>query len=352
MALPKLSEDHLIPLTTLKTRVDQFSDLCFPDFIYLNDETKGLTFEVLPCPDTDDGSRCTGLIINDDKLGALPYYLSDWARSQLYSHLGARKKWFNSVSYETQAHELNERRHTLHGRMFRTMRPVETNEVAPFRIVRGLVSSTYGDIPDGIIMDTFLALLPGAQVLRYHSGRTDRAFYAHLITGEAAALPGATLQVYPGLSVKNSEVGYSSLWLTPTFYVPRYGTPVIFEKECLLRRTHRGEMADMVQAFQTALSELAAFWHGLPERLAALADRIFSDEDTAVARMRQLVDRVGGSKLFAYRAEQHYRAMKHQVHSGDTIYESILAHAGRAEDKDEGYNRAAIAGAVLLHLLP
>lgn len=350
MDLPSLSEDHLIPLTTLKTRVDHFSALCCPDFVYTQGDTRGLTFEVLPLPDDDAGGRTVGVVINDGN-EAIPHYLSDWTRSQLFSHLGVRKKWFDHVAYETQAQELNERRHTLHNRMFRTMRPAETEEVAPFRIVRGLVSSTYGDIPDGIIMDTFLDLLPTAKVLRHHSGRTDRAFYAHLLTADPVSIPGTSLTVYPGLSVKNSEVGYSSLWLTPTFYLPHYKASVVFERQCLLRRTHRGEMADMVTAFQEALSVLEALWGDLSERLEGLRRIKYADEAEAVDRLRWLVDRVKGSKLFAYRCTQHYTAMQHTSHTGQTLYESILVHAGRAEDKDANYDRAAIAGAVLLHLL-
>lgn len=333
----------------MKSRVEAFAAQCAPDFIYTTEDSRDLVFTVLEVPGGEDEDLEQVGLVFTEKGTPVRHLFTRWARSQLLSHLGTREKWFYHVSLGVQADELNSRRHVLDERMIRSMRAFDGGEV---RLIRGLVSSVYGDIPDTDIMDTFCEMMPNGHALRFQTGKTDRAFYAYIITGEPIALPGTDFRAYPGISVKNSEVGYSSLWLTPFLFFSHLRSFAVLEEECVLRRTHRGKMEEMKAAFEEKLAPLADLWGGFEERIKGLRKVTFSTEDDAVEAMRRAIFACKGSKMFAYRAEQMYRGRKLHTHTGLSIFESVLAYVEEQGDKDKGYDNAAIAGAVLLRLMP
>jgi hypothetical protein len=341
-------KNDLISLTSLKNKVDAFAELCCPDFVYTEDATRGLVFEPVDLRGITADERVpdsVGMRLQDGD--ECPVHLfTRWSRGQLLGHLGTREKWFQSVSLEQQALELQARAHTFDQHMFRTMRTYEGN----FRLVRGLVSSKYGDIADTLILDTLVKLLPGGWALRWMSGKTDRALYVYAITRDPVTIPGTNFTAFPGALVKNSEVGYTSLWVLPMMYTPAQNAAFVLEQKHVLRRVHRGRPGELEAALRDALGQLSGLWGGIEARLRGLQAIYLVDEDAAVAAMRKVLLQVGGSKLLALRCEQTYRAAGHSEHNGLTIFEAILARVHREHDRNNASSLAAIAGAVLLLL--
>ena len=253
------------------------------------------------------------------------------------------------MSFRQQAEELNERRHTFVGHMFRTMRVVDQDGV---RLVRGLVSSKYGDIPDTEIMKSLTDLLPGGWAVRRASGKTDRAFYAYVLTRDPIEIPGSYFKIHPGVVVKNSEVGYTSLWVYPMAYIPHMDAVSVFEADVKLRRIHRGSNEALAEDLKTALKEVSTVWGGVEDRLSRLRTVVFADEEEAIERMKRVLIGAGSTKLFALRCEQAYKAGKHALHNGLTVYEAVLERVYRETNRDDAYTKAALAGALLYKLAP
>ena len=135
MALAKHYEEALTPLTELGSRVREFAALCYEDHRCTFDNEHDVHF-VEKDFDEDETSCMTGnhvlLTIQDRQ-----HLFTDWSYSQLLSHLGTREKWFQSVTKEQQAAELDKRVHTLRDHRLRTMRSTEEG----FGLMRGLVSN-------------------------------------------------------------------------------------------------------------------------------------------------------------------------------------------------------------------
>jgi hypothetical protein len=339
----------MLPLTTLKSRVDSFAELCEPDFVYRGAASRELTFATV-CVQALLGDPLApdrmGLKFQDEQGTEQLHLFTTWSRQQLLSHMGAREKWFAPVSLGQQAIELNARRHTLEGHMLRTMRTYDYETV---RLVRGLVSSKYGDIPDTSIMEALTTIMPEGMAIARHSGKTDRAFYAYVVVRDPIEIPQTGFRAFPGMVVKNSEVGFTSLWVLPMLYSPGTGACVL-EQYDVLRRIHRGKPGELEVQFREALDRLKDVWSTAEERLHALHRIKFADEDAAIEKMKGLILRVGGPKMLAWRCEQAYRAAQHPAHTGHTIFTTILDRVASEQDKDTAHTAAGVAGAVLLKL--
>jgi hypothetical protein len=339
--LQKPWRETVIPLTTLNSKVEAFAELCCPDVV-VADETP-LSFQEQTLE--DQGGRQYAALI----LGGVPHMFTKWSRSQLLSHLGTREKWFSSVTVRQQAQELSIRTHTLVGHMLRTMKTYDAD--SDVRLVRGIVSAKFGDIPDTQVMSSLLEHMPEGRCLAGISGKTDRAFYAYAVSDEIIGVaPGLQrFRASPGLVVKNSEVGYSSLWVYPMLMFS-HGVAVIENK--VLRQIHRGSSEGLIEKMDDAIQDLAAVWGPIEKRLAALHTLTWPDEDSAVNAMRAaLLGRsVGATKLFAYQCEQRYRKQKHSLHTGAEVLAAVLDRGSVLSDKDGAYTQASAAGALLFAL--
>lgn len=342
-------------LADLKANVDVEASLHLPDLIYDTDKTdKLLKFNVLPLSETltENDKDTVGLTITLEGVEQKPYVFSRWSRSQLLSLLGTREKWFARVPLSRQADELNARLHVLHDYNLRTMRALDDD--FPLRFVRGLVSSEYADIPNTDIMNAIVEKSPpDAMALRGLSGISDRAFYACVVVPSPITIPNTSFFAYPMAIVKNSEVGYTSLYVIPGILVRRYVgnimVPTVFESKAVLKKIHRGKI-DLAARFETAFAECAGMWDDMSKKLPALATKSYVDDDATISAMRQLLSGALAQKDFIDRCVKTYKSAPRMQTALD-IVNVITEVCSEIDDRDDQYNAGAIAGAVLYKLM-
>lgn len=330
--------------------------LHLPDINYdLNSNDHSVKFEPLPLSTLIDESEddVAGLKIETDrqdleKAQAHNYAFTRWSRSQLLSLFGTKEKWFSLVNLERQVDELNARRPGLSGYRIRTMRTVDEN--FPVRLVRGLVSGQYSEIKNVAIMDAIASKIdPESKVLRGYSGISDRAFYAYIVAPSPITIPGTDFLAYPGALVKNSEVGYTSLWVIPTLVTKRFDAPIILEGKHVFKRVHRGT-PDLHGIFLDAFAKCSVTWADMTTKIPALVAKTYANEDEAVAAMQRMLTTAKAKAEFVADCASTYKS-KARAHTALDIFEVIVEVCGRSTDRDETYTAGAIAGAVLHRLV-
>lgn len=334
----------------MKTKVDEYAGTCFPDFIPRDTGTVSfcvVTPEELLGYSEEQEPDLVGMVIEEQEGVQHRHVFSPWSRGQLLTMLGTREKWFRSVSRHQEAAELSMRDEVLVGSRLRT----RSSAVPGIRILRGVVSASYADIPDTQILSALCASLPDGRVVAGTSGKTDRAMYAYCISAETFHIPGTSREVHPGVVVVNSEVGYTSLWVRPAMFLPERQHCIVMRETKLLRRIHRGSDIEIQNAFTEALKESEVYWAQMPEKLAALEAKTFPSEEEAAEHLYKLVVVAGGSKQLADHCRRAYKAAGHIAHTGVTLFETLCEVTNRDEDKDTRYDEACIAGAVLDSLL-
>lgn len=275
----------------------------------------------------------------------IPFLFTDWSRSQVLNHVGTKEKWFRSVSLERQVDEMNLRRLEFD---HHKLRLVKSADDEPIGMVRGMVSDSFTDIPDTDVMKAIVDVGEGCYALLHHSGKTDRAFYAHIIADQEVGLPGQLLHGFPGVVVKNSEVGYTALHVIPVLFIPVLRKHVVFAKQAALRRVHRGSVTELAEQFRGALEKASTTWAEVGRRSATLVGITYKTEDDAVVTMKTAITLAGGTKKVAMQAEHHYRAAKHTLHTALTVFESVLSQVSSSNSNmDEQHLESALAGAVL-----
>lgn len=332
-----------IPVTSLASRVEAFAERCLPDYVV--DVETDLSFadiEINAYYDVMTPRLRVGIYKDGIK-----HVFTRWSRMQLLSHLGTREKWFNHVSPVVQADELNMRRFRLKDYMIRTMKTFDFEDL---RIVRGIVSSSYSDIPDTEIMKAVCSVMPDGLALE-SSGKTDRALYAYTVMPTPLRLPGTRLVGYPGMLIRNSEVGNTSLWVIPTLNVPGWSYPVVFQRSPLLRKVHRGSFDELAKAFDEAIKDASKFWGPLEEKLPKLYSIQYPDEAQALQAIDSLLTRAGAMRGMIQKCSQAYAAAQHTNHTAQGIFEALLGLAAEVPNQDEAYTASSIAGAVLYWLI-
>lgn len=294
-------------------------------------------------PNTDN----TGCLLRPQEGGA-PHLLSEWAERQLYTHFGVRPKWFSYVESPQQATELNLRLHATPNHKFRTLRAPE----ADFFMVRGFVSPVYADVPDTKVMDSLLRafgdpnkarVIPGA-------GKTDQCLYAHVIAADAVSFPTASGGVYAGLTVMNSEVGYTSVRVVPVMFWDWCGLIVPIPSGKLFKRIHRGNFDNLVEDFTAAMEANKRYVGDVGDMLKALERVVFPGEDEAAEAMYRAVVGARGTRGFAQNCKTAYHAGQFVAHNGVTVVQTVAQVAAAALGQDEQFTLASIAGAVAVHL--
>ena len=341
----------MIPMKTLATKVEEFAARCHPDKLYSGSAFDDISFVSVDLGDllNDTGlGTATGVVIKEGRSHHI-HLFNQWSRNQLLSTVGTKERWFAPVTRAQEAEELNLRRATLLKHRFRTMSAVDSS----VRILRGIVSDVYGDIPDTDIMKVMMDLMPDGYAVKHLSTKTDRAFYVHALSDKKIGIPGTKFHGYPGVVIKNSEVGFTSLWVIPILYMPGYRLSTVFEKHVLLRRTHRGTMSEMKDQFDDALTRAAVIWKETGNRIGQLSKVKFADADSAKSELRRLIVECGGAKMLAHRAEQAYDAQTKVAafpkHDGATLLAALLEVVEKT-DADDAYLQAAVTGAVLWRL--
>ena len=341
-------------LSDLKGSVDADAALHLPDLVYdVAGTTHSLNFNIVPLSEIlgPEEKDVVGLRIDRDR-DTNPrsdnYIFTKWSRSQLLSLMGTKEKWFSFVGQEREAEELNARLHALNRFKLRTMRTVDSD--FPAYVVRGIVSAEYADIPNTDIMKSVVETVPeNSMALKYHSGLTDRAFYAYIMSPTPITIPNTTFFGYPGVVVKNSEVGYTSLWVIPSLVLRKHGAPIVIETKAVLRRVHRGKI-DLSAKFAEAFKSCAATWTDMASKIPGLVQASYGTEDAAVAHMERLLARCNAKKEFSALCSSTYRSQQ-RAHTGLDIFEAITEACATYSDRDESYEVGAIAGAVLYLLV-
>lgn len=341
-------------LEDLKVHVEVEASLHFPDLIFNKTTTKmNFAVHLLSTLLSESDRDVVGLHIETGD-GMKPYVFNQWSRSQLLTLVGTREKWFSRVPLERQAEELGARLHVLDGYNIRTMRSVDAD--FPLRFVRGLVSSEYSDIPNTNIMEAVTRCAPtDTKVLRGPSGVSDRAFYAYIVSPSPITIPNTNFFAYPVVVVKNSEVGYSSLFVVPGLLLRRYNRkehdfiPVVVESRAVLRKIHRG-MIDLSEKFEKAFSDCATVWSDMSKKVPSLVTKSYLSEDDALAEMRKLLFSSQAAKEFVDKCVTAYKATK-RIHTALDIFEVITDVCAAETERDAQYDVGSIAGAVLFKLL-
>lgn len=274
-----------------------------------------------------------------------PFAFTDWSRQQLLSHLGTREKWFDPVSRTQEVAELNARLHAMSGSVFRTMRGFDSPDLNLFR---GLVSSRFADLPDTEIMKTLVDLLPEGYALKRFSGKTDRAFYAYALTADTIGVPGSLLHGHPGIVVKNSEVGFTSLYLIPVLYLHDRRIPLVLKRHAVLRRVHRGDVKALTSAFEEALTRASEIWGPFEKRVAGMKSITYASTDTAIQAMTSFLMSAGSDKRFISKCETTYRKATITTHSAMSVFTAVLDSIDIDHNQDAAYVAAELAGAVLM----
>jgi hypothetical protein len=337
----------LAPLSALEAGVARHALRCAPDYVCemprLREEVH---FDVINMEDYPAAGLC-GEEVSVSVAGT-QHLLTDWSRLQLLGLLGTREKWFKRVTLEDQARELNRRVHCFHGQRLRLL---GVNE--PIGFVRGIVSQSYADIPNGELMRALVAAMPDGEYLVDYSGLSETNLYAYTLLREAPLGVDRMFTGYPGVIVRNSEVGANALWVIPFFVsVGASGrlTPCAVRGKALLRKVHRGDYGDLHEALTSALSEVKSVWAPLQQKLRALRGYTFADEAEAIDRLRNVLSHLRVSQRFVERCTTTYCAAHHAAHHGLALFTAVLETCATSQ-LDTRYDDAAVAGSVLLQLL-
>lgn len=350
----EIPSERLMSLDDLRKNVELEASLYLPDMVYgVTSREHKMNFRVHPLStmlsEHDRDVVGVSITLNDE---TKPYLFNSWSRSQLLSLLGTREKWFSRVPLERQAEELDARLHVIDGYNFRTMRALDSE--FPLRFIRGLVSSEYSDIPNTNIMEAVVQRAPAdAQVLRGPSGVSDKAFYAYIVSPSPITIPNTTFFAYPVVVVKNSEVGYSSLYVIPGILLRRYVrdefVPVVLESRAVLKKIHRGTI-DLPAKFEKAFTDCSAVWSDMSLKAPSLVSRHYLSEDEAISEMRKMLLGAHASSDFIESCVRMYKSSP-RVHTALDIFESVSEMCAEEKDRDAQYDLGSIAGAVLFKLL-
>lgn len=329
----KRYQRQLTPLIEWRAKVEQTAALYLPDQDVVNTRF-----------DTTEGERVHLSLERDGKW--VDAHFTDWSRSQLLARLGTKELWFRDVSRETEANELNLRLPTLSNMKARLMGELSGDR--PSIVVRGLVSCHYAEISDLDVVNALLEHVPDGLCVSSLTAESQRAIYITLVSDEYVAVSGTSFGGFPGVIVRNSEVGYTSLWAVPMLWNPRSKMPTILKKP-LLRKTHRGQF-DLTNMLHKALHTSSSWWSSFNSKLSALSRITFPDADTARATAYALVVRCGGSKHMADRVRDIFKSTNQPL-TGEGILNAITLFVDQESDYDAAYDKATVAGGVLMALI-
>lgn len=336
----------LEPLDGLTRRIAAVAELSLPDFPCMLPALQDqLCFVALDLDEHPSGLGGEEISL---QINGVDHLFTDWSRLQLLAHLGTREKWFSRVTLTEQARELTRRTHTFDRQVFRTMRTY--NDI---NYVRGLISAAYVDIPDLEVMQALAAVMLDGESLYSYSGKSDKAFYAYALMRQAPIGFGQGNEGYPGVVVKNSEVGACALSVVPFFMLTLkagFMAPVVMRRYAMYRKIHRGRLSDLRPSLTDALEKLQAVWSPLQKRLDGLQAKIFPDEAAAIDRLETALQALRCQKNFIQKCTTTYSGAKNTAHNGLTLFTAVLTSCA-SKHLDGKYDDAEVAGALLLQLL-
>jgi hypothetical protein len=337
---PRYLRRRLIPLTELVLQVEDYASRILPDIVIGQEESENARFN------TCDGAHPVVLSFDLPDLPGRNSFLSDWARTQLLDHLGVKERWFAGVSAGVESEEMNLRLRRLGGFRFRRL-----GDGTPDgdEIVRGIVSPHYVELKDLDVVRAIHEIMPDTLCVPSLSLISMRAFYASLLLSEEITIPGTSLRGYPGLVIRNSEVGYTSLWAVPMLWIKGSHLPIVM-KLPLVRKAHRGTI-DLQAVLEEALREAQLWAAPLADKLSGLQRIHFPDMDTAVVAMRNMIATHKGPLRMAQRAETALRNTPVTSPTGEHVLLAVMTAVESEPDVDASYDHAQVAGGVLMALI-
>jgi hypothetical protein len=222
------------------------------------------------------------------------YAMTDWARGQLARLVGLRwERFFDNASRIEMAEEMNKRL----ARATETVR-VRTTREAPHGseangTITALVSPTYAAIPDGAVARVLGETLQGvegdARIVR--SNVTDMTTSYVVRVGEPYHVggPGEVGEVWGGLLVRNSNVGYAKLVVSLhlTRVACTNGLVIALPEATLVRAVHRGvEVAQVREKIVAGLKDVTDKLH---RGARVLADSVHERVADAEVEVRELL---------------------------------------------------------------
>jgi len=240
------------------------------------------------------------------------FTFTDWSRRQCASLLGLRwDKWFENAGPREQADELNRRFARGIGSVkVRTRRTIDNAEPG---LVRAIVSPGYSPIADAEVAGLLAqALAPSDHAQRLiRCDVTDRTASYVVAVGEPYKMggPGDVGDVWGGLLVRNSGVGYASLFISLhlTRLLCRNGMTAPMPDALLLKRRHRGlDMGKLKDILIERLGDLPGKLRQGAEILRQGRTRIISNIETELRSLllsARLPMRLLPDLLSAYREE-------------------------------------------------
>jgi len=224
------------------------------------------------------------------------FALTDWAKKQLASLLGIQwSRWFQSVDANEKAEEINRRlwRNSARMRLRTSRTSLTTNGKAG--VLRAIVTPAYSPISDSHLGNALKILLwpleQEPRILRFEV--TDRSVTFMMSIGKPFR-PGDDKvigDVWGGITVRNSDVGYASLSVTLSLVrlLCLNGMTAPIPDAILLRRTHRGINEEaLIDKLKFSVAELPGKISQGASVLADARQRTVQEPDEEFLRILQI----------------------------------------------------------------
>jgi hypothetical protein len=281
------------------------------------------------------------------------HVLTDWSRSQLGASLGLSwEKFFSGAGPEEQAEDLNRRLRRARGVVrLRTTR-AKAEDAPGEGTLRAVVSTTFSSIKDttvtSLLSDALQAVEPDARVVRWSTTALSTSFVIKLGETYKVGGPGRVGDVWGGLLVTNSGVGYSKLFVT--LHLVRLaclnGMAAPLLLPAVLRARHRWlEEAQVREAIQNGLQGVGERLRRSTVVLGESARFVVDDVEAEVRRVLQgakLPLRFARPILSAYAREPH--ASRFGISQAITLHAQMENSEVRAQLEDLAGRYVASSG--------
>jgi hypothetical protein len=224
------------------------------------------------------------------------YVLTDHARGQLSRLLGVQfERWFEGASPKDRAQEMNQRlaRASTTVRVRSAKRPEGTYDVEADGCIRAIVSPTYTPISDiavaHVIRGALAEVEPEPRLVRADITELTASYVVKLGKRFHVGGPGEVGEVWGGLVVRNSGVGYTKL--TVSLHLTRLactnGMVLPLPDAAIVRWVHRG--LDIGRIRERIVAGLDGVTEKLHRGARVLEDATQHHVDDAEAEVRTLL---------------------------------------------------------------
>jgi hypothetical protein len=257
----------------------------------------------------------TGLL-QVPKVGEFAF--TDWSTRQMANITGVRlDRWFANASPKERADEMNRRfgraREAVRLRTSKPAEPGPGEAQGADGVIRAFVTPSYSVMRDSAIAKTLLHFLAGVDgeltLLRYDLTDRSTSFVVTIGKPYKKGGPGKVGDVWGGLLVRNSGVGFASLLMTMhlTRLACLNGMTAPLPDALLLRKRHRGfQEGALLEGLRHKAADLPGELGRGVERLLLSEGRVVENvetEVTTILRDHRLPSRLLPAVMAAYGRE-------------------------------------------------